>query len=341
MRMVLAAVLDTVPSEPELLACMPKDANPYLGFRGDAAGYNRHPDGSINWENYGAYAPVVAETLNMCAFESAGGNLEAIPVKGTTYEQVTDAVLDGYPVIVWVAKRERPETTSIDTPEGPVQLVFGEHVWVVVGVHDDGTFEVNDPYPQSNGRQTFRVRSFPNWDLFDHMAVFARPRETTVGLAANTPPPAYSAPTHILIPKIDVDADVVEVGYEIKEENGEMVTLWEVADFAAGFHRGSAYPGHRGNTVIAGHNNIRGRVFRHLVDLTAGDDVYLYVGEQEYHYTVAQRLLIKEKGIPWEDQQQNAKWIEATRDERLTLVSCWPFIKPDHRVVVVARPAYR
>jgi sortase A len=163
---------------------------------------------------------------------------------------------------------------------------------------------------------------------------------TPTSLPTSTPRPvAYGPPTRLRIPKIGLDADVVEVGYEIKEVNGESVTVWEVADFAAGFHRGSAYPGHPGNTVIAGHNNIRGRVFRHLLDVRPGDDIYLYVGEQEFHYVVTQRLLVKDEDVADETRLENAKWIQPTRDERLTLVSCWPFIQPDHRVVVVAHPA--
>jgi uncharacterized protein YvpB len=176
MRMVLAGVLGDAPSEGDLLACMPRNPNPYLGFRGDPAARNRHDDGSINWDNYGIYAPAVAETLNRCALKPAGAKFEAVAVKGVSYEEVTQAVLDGYPVIVWVAKGSDPKTITVDTPEGEVLLVFGEHVWVVVGFYEDGTFEVNDPYPQKNESQTLRVRSFPNWELFDQMAVFVIPQ---------------------------------------------------------------------------------------------------------------------------------------------------------------------
>ena len=151
-------------------------------------------------------------------------------------------------------------------------------------------------------------------------------------------PRAYCPPTRIRIPKIDVDADVVEVGLTIKEENGELVTVGEVAKFAACFHRGSAYPGHLGNTVIFGHvrSRTRGDVFLHLSDLFPGDNVYLYVDEQEFHYVVTQQMLLKEKGVPEEMRRENAKWIQPTDDERLTLVSCWPPVKPDQRVVVIA-----
>ena len=176
MHMVSAWALGNVLSEQDLLACLPRNPNPYLGFRGDPAARSRNEDGSINWENYGAYAPVVAETLNRCALEPAGAEFEAVAVKGATYEQVAQSVLDGYPVIVWVARGSPPETLTVETPDGEVLLVYGEHVWVVVGHHEDGSFEVHDPYPQKSGAQTLRVRSFLNWELFDRMAVFIVPQ---------------------------------------------------------------------------------------------------------------------------------------------------------------------
>ena len=177
MRMVSAASLGTVPSEEQLLDCMPRNDNPNLGFRGDPAARSRFQDGSINWNNYGAYAPAVANALNQCVFGPAGGKFEAVASNNVNYEQVAEAVLDGYPVIVWVARRGQPSTTLIDTAEGSVRLVHGEHVWVVIGCHEDGTFDAHDPYPQKDGDQTFHARSFPNWGLFDHMAVFVVPRE--------------------------------------------------------------------------------------------------------------------------------------------------------------------
>lgn len=177
MRMLLAGLLGTPPSEEQLLDCMPGDPNPYLGFRGDPAGYNRHPDDSINWDNYGAYAPAVAETLNRCVLQPGGRDFEAVAVSNASYKEVAQSILEGYPVIVWIAKRGQPPTTRVDTPQGQVQLVFGEHVWVVVGYHEDGTFDAHDPYPQRDRDQTFHVRTFPNWDLFERMAVFVEPRD--------------------------------------------------------------------------------------------------------------------------------------------------------------------
>ncbi len=165
--------------------------------------------------------------------------------------------------------------------------------------------------------------------------VIASPLPT---VTTTRPPITVSPPIRIVIPRLYVDADVVEVGYELRGEDGTTATVWKVADFAAGFHSGSAHPGHPGNTVIAGHNNIRGRVFRHLLDLRLGDEIHLYTAQQQHIYVVSQTLLIRDDGVAEEIRLDNAQWIQPTPDERLTLVSCWPFIKPDHRVVVVAFP---
>lgn len=151
-------------------------------------------------------------------------------------------------------------------------------------------------------------------------------------------PPANSPPTRIVIPKIGLDSKVVEVGWRLEKRDGQLVSVWDVADYAAGFHRGSAYPGHIGNTVISGHHNIKGEVFRYLVDLEPGDEVILYVGEMPYRYAVEEKLILPDKYISAEQKRENGKWIRYFPDERLTLVTCWPYDNNTHRVIVVAKP---
>jgi sortase A len=152
------------------------------------------------------------------------------------------------------------------------------------------------------------------------------------------PPPAAAPPDRIVIPAIGLDAPVVPVGWKTVEENGQTVTEWEVADYAGGWHKTSAYPGNVGNIVIAGHHNIRGEVFRYVVNLEPGAIVDLYVGQTVYRYMVTEKYILKEKGMPPEVRQENARWIAPTDDERLTLVTCWPYTNNTHRVVVVAKP---
>jgi len=128
------------------------------------------------------------------------------------------------------------------------------------------------------------------------------------------------------------------VGWEVVEQDGKLVSTWEVADYAAGFHKTSAYPGNPGNTVLSGHHNIKGEVFRHLVDLEIGDPVYLYAEGRQYAYRVVDRFIVQELGASAEQRRQNARWIAPTADERLTLVTCWPYWTNTHRVIVIAAP---
>lgn len=152
-------------------------------------------------------------------------------------------------------------------------------------------------------------------------------------------PAADRPPDRIVAPIIDLDAPVVEIGWHLVERDGRMVSEWDVADHAAGFHKGSAYPGQVGNTVLSGHHNIRGEVFRHLVELQQDDLVSLYVGEQEYRYAVQRVLLTPEEDVSPEQRRENARWIGDFPDERVTLVTCWPYTSNTHRVIVVAYPA--
>jgi len=151
-------------------------------------------------------------------------------------------------------------------------------------------------------------------------------------------PPAHSPPTRIVAPAIGLDSPVVEVSWEPTERDGELVGVWLVADYAAGFHSTSAYPGNPGNTVISGHHNIRGKVFRYLVDLAPGDEVFLYVGDVVYPYVVVDKMILPDRDVPLEQRRENARWIGPFPDERLTLVTCWPYTNNTHRVIVIAKP---
>jgi sortase A len=124
------------------------------------------------------------------------------------------------------------------------------------------------------------------------------------------------------------------------DQDGAMVSEWIVPEKAAGWHLNSALPGHNENVVLSGHHNIAGKVFRYVVDLEPGDEITLYVDDVPYVYNVAEKYILKESGMPLRVRQKNAQWIMPTGDERLTIVTCWPYEWPgnSHRVIVVARP---
>ncbi len=164
---------------------------------------------------------------------------------------------------------------------------------------------------------------------------------TNTPVPAPPPPPVGDSgpPSRIVVKSVGIDTPVMPVGWSVVEQNGREYSIWDVADFAGGWHDTSALPGQPGNTVLSGHHNIKGEVFRYLVDVQEGDEVDVYVGDEVYRYYVQQKLIVKEKGEPIDVRRQNAQWIAPTDDTRITLVTCWPYTNNTHRVVVVARPA--
>jgi sortase A len=90
--------------------------------------------------------------------------------------------------------------------------------------------------------------------------------------------PADLRPQRLRVPSIDVDTSVVEVFVQ----DG----AWQVADYAAGYHHGTALPGKTGNTVMAGHAGIRGSVFRDLGKVQIGDRILVEAGGWQYGYHV-------------------------------------------------------
>lgn len=155
------------------------------------------------------------------------------------------------------------------------------------------------------------------------------------------PPPAEKPPTRIVAPSIEMDAKIVPMRWEQVEFEERLYTKWMVPTRAAGWHENSALPGNEENVVLSGHHNVEGKVFRYVIDLNPGDELMLYVDDIPYVYHVAEKYILKEAGMPPEVRRTNAQWILPSGDERLTLVTCWPYEWPGntHRVVVVARPA--
>ena len=152
--------------------------------------------------------------------------------------------------------------------------------------------------------------------------------------------PALPAlPDWIQIPKIGLEAPVVEVPTVDVRIDGESLQQWSAPNnFAAGWHAGSAQLGQPGNTVFNGHHNIHGSVFGRLRDLQPGDQIFVWSHDQAYFYEVEQILLLEERYAQLSDRHENARWILPSDDERLTLVTCWPPESNTHRLIVVARP---
>ena len=161
-----------------------------------------------------------------------------------------------------------------------------------------------------------------------------------VSAVENTAVDAPPAPiTRLVAEGIELDTSVVEVGWQtITQPTGTVVNVWSVAEFAAGWHKNSNLPGQGGNIVFSGHHNIKGEVFRYIVDLEIGDSLTLYMGEETFNYKIEDKFIVKDKGEPEEVRIANARWIGPFEDERVTMVTCWPYNNNTHRVIVIAKP---
>lgn len=172
--------------------------------------------------------------------------------------------------------------------------------------------------------------------LADNPLTVPAPISSQLAPIPDTPRPALIS--RIVAPAIGLNSEIVEVGWKPVNREGQTVNVWEVADHAAGWHVDSSLPGEGGNVVLSGHHNVRGKVFRHLIDLTPGDAITLYQDGEPLYYNVINKVIVKEAGEPESVRRENARWIGPTDDERLTLVTCWPYHTNTHRLIVVAKP---
>ena len=150
-------------------------------------------------------------------------------------------------------------------------------------------------------------------------------------------------PQWIYIPSLDLKAPIIpaESKKVVMRENDKLEEFvqWLAPDeFAIGWHGDSAGLGEIGNTVLNGHHNAYGKVFRNLAYLQEGDLIQVYGGETWYNYVVSNKMVLPEWDVTIERRLQNAAWIQPSEDERLTLVTCWPEQTNSHRLIIVAQP---
>lgn len=130
------------------------------------------------------------------------------------------------------------------------------------------------------------------------------------------PTPGPGQATRIQIPAIDVDAPVVQ---------GDG---WEQLKKGVGQHVGSANPGEDGNVVLSAHNDIFGEIFRYLDQLEPGDEVILHTNQRAYTYVIT----------GWDEVEPTAVEVMApSRSPTITLISCYPYLVDDMRIVVKGR----
>jgi len=156
---------------------------------------------------------------------------------------------------------------------------------------------------------------------------------------ATISPMVGKEPDHLEIPSIKLDAPILPEHYKEITQNDQVFIQWRVPfRKAVGWHDTTALLGEPGNTVLNGHHNAYGEVFKNLVELKEGDTILVHSGEIVFRYQVNVVLLLPEKYQSMDERIENASWIMPTNDERVTLVTCWPPESNTHRLIVVAFP---
>jgi LPXTG-site transpeptidase (sortase) family protein len=134
--------------------------------------------------------------------------------------------------------------------------------------------------------------------------------------AGTTDKPVGDGLTRLEIPKISLDAIVVEGASRkaLKLGPGRITT--------------SAVPGEKGNSVITAH---RDTFFRHIYELNKGDEIRVRRNGEVYRYTVTGKKIVDPSDL---------SVLKPTQDAQLTLITCYPtyFIGPaPERLIIFSK----
>ncbi len=137
--------------------------------------------------------------------------------------------------------------------------------------------------------------------------------QTLANLPVPTPGPAQAQ--RIQIPDIDLDAPVVQGDGDEQLKKGVGQNVYGVN------------PGENGNLILSAHNDVYGEIFRHLDKLEPGDQIIVYTSLRAYVYVVEQTQIVEPSRVDVMAQ---------TREPIVTLISCYPYMKDNMRIVVTA-----
>jgi sortase A len=129
------------------------------------------------------------------------------------------------------------------------------------------------------------------------------------------PTPGPQQAIRIQIPAIGVDAPIVQ---------GDG---WEQLKKGVGQHNNTPDPGDQGNIVLSAHNDVFGEIFRDLDQLEPGDEVILFTSQKTYTYVVQQSQIVEPTFV---------EVLSQTQEPVVTLISCYPYLVDNQRIVVLA-----
>lgn len=133
------------------------------------------------------------------------------------------------------------------------------------------------------------------------------------------------------IPKIDVDVPVVP---DVTGADNE--AYFKALENGVAHMKGTAKPGGGSNIFIFGHSayyeskpgNYK-KIFSDLNELKDGDEIIVRYNDKNYIYTVSDKKIVK---------PDDTDVIKSTKNEQLTLMTCWPIGTTKERLVIIAIP---
>ena len=129
------------------------------------------------------------------------------------------------------------------------------------------------------------------------------------------PTPGPEQAVRLQIGAITVDAPVVQGdGFEQLKKG-------------VGQHIGTPNPGQSGNIVLSAHNDVFGEIFRDLDQLKTGDEVTLFTSQKSFRYVVQSIQYVEPTDV---------EVMANTQEPVVTLISCYPYMVDDQRIVVKA-----
>jgi len=146
-----------------------------------------------------------------------------------------------------------------------------------------------------------------------HRQTFAAPRQIAAVQPGSDPA------TRLVIPKIEVDAPVVQTP--------PVGGVWQVADWSVGHLSTTPNPGVAGNGAFAAHDDIKGEIFKRIGELAPGDKILMYTRHSLVTYEVTRQLTV---------DPSNISPLNPTTQPTITLISCAPYWVDTQRLIVQA-----
>lgn len=164
------------------------------------------------------------------------------------------------------------------------------------------------------GEQRFDSSVGSGWNS-EEIPPHLRPMVQTYGMTT-IPTPQPQQGVRIQIPDLAIDAPIFQGDEPEQLKKG------------VGQHLGTADPGEVGNMVLSGHNDKYGEVFRYLDRLEPGDIVIIYTYIRSFTYIVEEWTLV---------EPDQVEVMAPTEYESVTLISCYPYMIDNLRIIVKAR----